>query len=345
MKKNAFDRDDLIKDMAGKHVFVTGGTGSFGKTFVNLCLSNPDVASVTVFSRDEQKHVVLRRSIPDKRLRTMIGDVRDLERLRYAMRGADVVFNAAAIKHVHFAEEHPMEAVKTNVIGAYNVCQVAVEIGVEVVVTLSTDKAVEPVNAMGMSKALQERVTSAFCGGKTRFGVVRYGNVLASNGSVVPYFKKLIEDGADVLPITDRRMTRFVLTLEDSVDLVLFAMRECHHGEIYVLDMPAFLMWDVAEVMAEYAKDDGRDIEVKEIGIRPGEKLHETLVSSEEMRHAKCHGSMWEIEPCLSSEDLYLPGEEVESFSSDLAPRLTKQQIRDLLQQQSCFPVLETAER
>lgn len=340
MKKIDFDRDDLIKDLAGKNIFVTGGTGSFGKTFVNLCLSNKDVTSVTVFSRDEQKHVALRRSIPDKRLHTVIGDVRDLETLRNAMRGADVVFNAAAIKHVHLAEMHPMEAVKTNVIGAFNVCQVAVELGVEVVVTLSTDKAVEPINVMGMSKALQERVTSSFCGGKTRFGVVRYGNVLASNGSVIPYFKKLIEDGVGVLPITDKRMTRFVLTLEDSVDLVLFAMRECHNGEIYVMDMPAFHMWDVAEVMAEYAFEFGRYVSVNEVGIRPGEKLHETLVSSEEMRHAKCHGSMWKIEPCTSSEDVYLPGTEAKAFSSDIATQLTKTQIKELLVRQSCFPVL-----
>ncbi len=339
MEKNIFDRNDLLNDLAGKNIFVMGGTGSFGKTFVKLCLSNSDIASVTVFSRDEQKHVALRRDISDKRLRTVVGDVRDLESLRYAMRGADVVFNAAAMKHIHVAEVHPMEAVKTNVIGAFNVCQVAVERGVEVVVMLSTDKAVEPVNVMGMSKALQERVTSSFGGGKTRFGVVRYGNVLASNGSVLPFFKKLLEDGANILPITDRRMTRFVLTLEDSVDLVLFAMRECKNGEIYVLDMPAFLMWDVAEVFAEYAKSNGHEVTVKEVGIRPGEKLHETLISSEEMRHASCHGVIRRIEPCLSSEDVYLPGTEEVAFSSDVATRLTKPQIMALLQEQACLPV------
>jgi len=340
VKSDNFDRDSLIVDLAGKHVFVTGGTGSFGKTFVNLCLSNEDVASVTVFSRDEQKHVALRREVSDKRLQTVIGDVRDINRLRYAMRGANVVFNAAAIKHVHLAEMHPMEAVNTNIVGAFNVCQVAVELGVEVVVTLSTDKAVEPINVMGMSKALQERVTSSFCGGETRFGVVRYGNVLASNGSVVPYFKKLIEDGTEILPITDKRMTRFVLTLEDSVDLVLFAMRECRNGEIYVLDMPAFHMWDVAEVIAEYANEWGRVVSVKEVGVRPGEKLHETLVSVEEMRHSKRFGSMWRIEPCVSSEEVYSPGIEEKAFSSDIARRLNKLQIKDLLATQSCFPVL-----
>ena len=335
-----FSRAELIKNLSGKNIFVTGGTGSFGKTFVRLCLSNKDIASVTVFSRDEQKHVSLRRDIADPRLRTVIGDVRDIERLRYAMRGADMVFNAAAIKHVHLAEEHPMEAVKTNVLGAYNVCHVAVELGVEAVVTLSTDKAVEPVNVMGMSKALQERITSSFCGGKTRFGVVRYGNVLASNGSVIPYFKKLIEGGEPILPVTDKRMTRFVLTLEDSVDLVLFAMRECKNGEIYVLDMPAFHISDVADVMATQAGNLGWKVSVSEVGIRPGEKLHETLISSEEMRHAKKFGGMWRIEPCLSSETIYAAGTEETAFSSDVAVRLTKQQIAALLARESCFPTL-----
>lgn len=338
MREIEFNRADLIKDLSGKNIFVTGGTGSFGNTFAKLCLSNKDIASVTVFSRDEQKHVSLRRNISDPRLRTLIGDVRDIERLRYAMRGADMVFNAAAIKHVHLAEEHPMEAVKTNVLGAYNVCQVAVDLGVEAVVTLSTDKAVEPVNVMGMSKALQERITSSFCGSKTRFGVTRYGNVLASNGSVIPYFKKLIEDGETILPVTDRRMTRFVLTLADSVDLVLFAMRECHNGEIYVLDMPAFHIWDVAEVMAEHARSFGRKVDVVEVGIRPGEKLHETLISSEEMRHTKKLGGMWRIEPCLSSEMSYSPGTKETIFSSDVAVRLTKRQIADILKRESCFP-------
>jgi len=248
------ERSELLELLRDKRVFVTGGTGSFGSTFVDLCLSTAAVASVTVFSRDEQKHVALRRRFPDKRLRTMLGDVRDLERLRFTMRGSDFVFNAAALKHVHFTEAHPMEAVNTNIIGAFNVCQVAAELGVEAVVDLSTDKAVEPVNAMGMTKALQERIVTSFAGGRTRFGVVRYGNVLASNGSVVPYFKRLLEEGNDRLPITDKRMTRFVLTLGDSVDLVLYAMRECRNGEIYVLDLPAFLIADVAEVMAERAR-------------------------------------------------------------------------------------------
>jgi len=334
------ERTELLKVLRDKHVFATGGTGSFGSTFVELCLSEAAVTSVTVFSRDEQKHVALRRRFPDKRLRTMLGDVRDLQRLRFAMRGADLVFNAAAIKHVHFTEAHPMEAVNTNIVGAFNVCQAAVELGVEAVVNLSTDKAVEPVNAMGMTKALQERILTSFAGGRTRFGVVRYGNVLASNGSVVPYFKRLLEEGSDRLPVTDRRMTRFVLTLPDSVDLVLYAMRECQIGEIYVLDLPAFLIWDVAEVMAERARSNGRKVQIEEVGVRPGEKLHETLISPEEMRHATRTGEFWCIRPFASSEEVFPAGTSERRLSSDTATRMERQQINELLESQNCFPRL-----
>jgi FlaA1/EpsC-like NDP-sugar epimerase len=233
-----------------------------------------------------------------------------------------------------------MEAVNTNIIGAFNVCQVAAELGVEAVVDLSTDKAVEPVNAMGMTKALQERIVSSFSTGSTRFGVVRYGNVLASNGSVVPYFKRLLEEGSEVLPITDRRMTRFVLTLPDSVDLVLYAMRECGHGEIYVLDLPAFLISDVAEVMAERSRDAGHSVRIDEIGVRPGEKLHETLISSEEMRHATKKDQVWCVRPFASSEELFPPGSIEKRLSSETATRLDKQQIVQLLESQNCFPRL-----
>jgi len=340
MNSPRIDRTELLEQLRDKRVFVTGGTGSFGSTFVELCLSSAAVASVTVFSRDEQKHVALRRRFPDKRLRTMLGDVRDLERLRFAMRGTDVVFNAAAIKHVHFTEAHPIEAVNTNIVGAFNVCEVATELGVEVVVDLSTDKAVEPVNAMGMTKALQERIVTSFAGTRTRFGVVRYGNVLASNGSVVPYFKRLLEEGAKTLPVTDRRMTRFVLTLADSVDLVLYTMRECRNGEIYVLDLPAFLIWDVAEVMVDRLRIAGQRVEIEEVGVRPGEKLHETLISPEEMRHASCSGSVWCIRPFASSEELFPAGTSEKRLSSETASRLDKKQISELLESQRCFPRL-----
>jgi len=340
MPKAKTNEAKQFSPLIGKKIFITGGTGSFGSVLVDLCLSIRGVASVTVFSRDEQKHVALRRRHADPRLCTVLGDVRDLNRLRFAMRDMDIVFHAAALKHVHFTEAHPMEAVQTNVIGAFNVCQAATELGVDVVVTLSTDKAVEPVNAMGMSKSLQERVVSSFSRGRTRFGIVRYGNVLASNGSVVPYFKKLIEEGSDRLPLTDRRMTRFVLTLRDSVDLVFFAVRKCQNGETYVLNLPAFLILDVAELMAARARAAGKNVKIEEIGVRPGEKIHETLISSGEMRRARRMGRVWCIRPFVSSEELFTPGGEECSLSSNAVPRMTKEEVEALLEREHCFPEL-----
>jgi FlaA1/EpsC-like NDP-sugar epimerase len=327
-----------MPELEGKHVFVTGGTGSFGSTLVKRCLASKEVAKVTVYSRDEQKHVRMRRRFTDERLHMALGDVRDLERLRTCMKGVDVVFNAAALKHVHLTESHPMEAVKTNVVGAANVCKAAIENGVEVLVSLSTDKAVEPVNAMGMSKALQERVLKSFSGHGTRIGIVRYGNVLASNGSVIPLFKRLIEAGAPSLPVTDRRMSRFVLSLDNSVDLVLLAVRESRAGETFVMDLPALLIWDVAEVMAEYAGERGRGVRVEEIGVRPGEKIHETLISSEEMRHTRPRDGFWVIDPVASSEVLFSPGRPDGRFSSDSARRLTRKEIAAMLEKCECLP-------
>lgn len=335
---------ELLEGLSGKRVLVTGGTGSFGSTFVKLCLADHRVESVTVLSRDEQKHVALRRRFADPRLRSVVGDVRDLERLRFAMRGVDVVFNAAAIKHVHLTESHPLEAVKTNIIGAGNVCQAALEAGVEVLVTLSTDKAVEPVNVMGMSKAIQERLVGSFSGQGMRVGMIRYGNVLASNGSVVPFFKQLIEQGSRSLPVTDRRMTRFVLTLGESVKLVLHALRHCVKGETFVLDLPAFSIWDVAEVMARAASTSNREILVDEVGIRPGEKLHETLISSEEMRRAHRNDDLWIIERYHSEEELFRPSAEETCLTSGTARLLSQEEIQRLLMEQGCLPASRPAE-
>lgn len=328
----------LLKYLDGKTLLVTGGTGSFGETVVSVCLNRSRVKRVIVYSRDEQKHVAMRRKFRDPRLKLFIGDVRDFERLGLAMRGVDCVFNAAAIKHVHFTEEHPMEAIATNVVGADNVCRAALAAGVKVLVSLSTDKAVEPVNAMGMSKALQERVVASYAGRGMRVGVVRYGNVLSSNGSVVPFFRELLRKGERTLPVTDNRMTRFVLTLEDSVDLVLYAMSRCRNGEIFVLDLPAFRIWDVAEVMADGASGNGKPVKVKEIGIRPGEKLHETLISPEEMRRAVRRKGFWMIRRCESAEELFRPGGEEKRLSSDQARRLSKEEIWGLLERNGCSP-------
>ncbi len=322
----------------GKRVFVSGGTGSFGKTLVALCLEASEAKEVVVFSRDEQKHVKLRRTFDDNRLTLMIGDVRDLERLRLGMRGIDLVLNAAAIKHVHLTETNPTEAVATNIIGANNVCLAALEAGVECVVTLSTDKAVEPVNVMGMTKALQERVVASYAGKGMRVGIVRYGNVLASEGSVIPYFKELLEKGGNLLPVTDRRMTRFVLTLKDSVNLVMLALERSNNGETFVLDLPAFRMWDVAEVMVNASNKSS--VTVGEVGIRPGEKIHETLISREEMRRATSHSGYWCIHTYQSDQERFSPGIEEKALTSDSVYQMSKDEIHALLRKEGCLPNL-----
>lgn len=330
--------------VAGKRLLITGGTGSFGRTFVTACLEHTEAAEILVYSRDEQKHVAMHRELQGhsgaSRVRSVLGDVRDVDRLRLTLRGVDFVFNAAALKHVHFSEEHPLEAVQTNVVGTHQVCQAALEAGVQTLVSLSTDKAVEPVNVMGMSKALHERVVSSFAGQGMKVGVVRYGNVLASNGSVVPYFQELLRRGEQVLPVTDRRMTRFVLTLEDSVDLVRYAFCNCAEGETYILDLPAFPIWRLAEVMAEAAGG----AEVREVGIRPGEKLHETLISGEEMRRASRSDGVWTLRRYRSAEELFPASQEETPLASDGARQLDREEIRALLERQGCLPMRRAAD-
>lgn len=328
----------LLAWLTGKRVLVTGGTGSFGRTLVDLCLRKSEASEIVVYSRDEQKHVKLRREFPDRRLELFLGDVRDLERVRQAMRGVQLVFHAAAIKHVPLTEQHPLEAVRTNVLGCHNVLTAALEAGVEALVSLSTDKAVEPVNVMGMSKALQERLTASFAGKGMRVSVVRYGNVLASNGSVVPYFLQLLREGQSVLPVTDRRMTRFVLTLDDSVHLVLHALSRGADGEIYVLDLPAFRIWDVAEIIAEAGSVRGKSVRVEEVGIRPGEKLHESLISTEEMRRAANEGTFWRISRYVSGDERFIPSQEERSLRSDDVRQLKKSEIREILAAQGLLP-------
>jgi UDP-N-acetylglucosamine 4,6-dehydratase/5-epimerase len=254
-----------------KSILVTGATGSFGHAFIDKALDQ-GVGRIVVFSRDELKQYELRSShANDERFRFFIGDIRDQERLRMAMRGVDYVVHAAALKQVDTAEYNPMEFVKTNVLGSENVIQAAIDAGVEKVIALSTDKASSPINLYGATKLTADKlfISSnhyAVAGG-TRFSVVRYGNVIGSRGSVIPFFRKLAEAG-DPIPITDTRMTRFFITLPQSVDFVSRALVDMTGGELFVPRIPSMRITDLAEAIAPGAP-------TINIGLRPGEKIHE----------------------------------------------------------------------
>lgn len=265
----------------GKTILVTGGTGSFGKKFIKTVFNRyPDVKKVIVFSRDEYKQFVM-QNMPEfkpymKKLRFFIGDVRDKERLMRAFENVDIVVHAAALKQVPACEYNPFEAIKTNVLGAQNIIDVAIDRGVKKVVALSTDKACAPINLYGATKLCSDKLFiagNAYCGDKdTRFAVVRYGNVAGSRGSVIPFFKKLVEEGASELPITDMKMTRFWLKLEQAVDMVLEAIEHMQGGELYVKKIPSMRMPDLAKAIAP-------ELKTVEVGIRPGEKIHEQMIT------------------------------------------------------------------
>jgi UDP-N-acetylglucosamine 4,6-dehydratase/5-epimerase len=272
--------------LKGKRILVTGGTGSFGNEIVQA-LFKYDTESVHILSRDEKKQDDMRQAYTGQaNLRFVLGDVRELTRVREVMRGVDIVFHAAALKQVPNTEYAPMEAVKTNILGAENVRQAALEAGTEVVVAISTDKAVKPVNVMGMSKAIQERIMlqPTFGDIKTRFVCVRYGNVLGSRGSVVPLFYNCLLQQLP-LPITHPEMTRFILTLKEAVQLVLVATVKAESGDLWVRKMPASTVTDLGAALA-YGLTGRKDYPQEIVGVRPGEKMHEVLVSEEEMWRA-----------------------------------------------------------
>ena len=265
-----------------KTVLVTGGTGSFGSKFIEVLLERHDARAIRVFSRDELKQSELRRRFADDdRLRFLIGDVRDLPRLSRAMRGVDVVVHAAALKQVPICEYNPFEAVQTNVLGAENIVSAAIENDVPLSLALSSDKAVNPVNLYGATKLCAEKIITqgnAYSGDSAaRFASVRYGNVVGSRGSVIPLFKAQAPRG--VLTITDERMTRFWITLEQAVDFVIDCLGRMGGGEVFVPKIPSMRLTDVAEALAP-------DGEMRVIGIRPGEKLHEVLLTEDEARHS-----------------------------------------------------------
>ena len=271
-------------DLSQKSILITGGTGSFGKHFVETLLQKYNPKRIVVYSRDELKQYEMEQYLSQylpHPVRFFIGDIRDRDRLDLALRDIDIIIHAAALKQVPAAEYNPMECIRTNVMGAENVVRAAIDNNVEKIVALSTDKAANPINLYGASKLASDKIfvsaNNIVGSGKTRFSVVRYGNVFGSRGSVIPFFKKLREEGAKTIPITDERMTRFWITLEQGVNFVLSSLEMMKGGEIFVPKIPSMKITDLATVIAP-------DIPHKTVGIRPGEKLHETMVPFDDCR-------------------------------------------------------------
>jgi len=292
---------DLAKKISGKTVLITGGTGSFGHT-VTKGLLETGVKEIRIFSRDELKQEMMRIEYGNPKLKFYIGDVRDPDSVDKVMQGVDLVFHAAALKQVPSCEFFPIQAVMTNVLGSNNVIQAAIKHGVEKMVCLSTDKAVYPINAMGISKALMEKVAAAAsrqnASGKTVVCSVRYGNVMCSRGSVIPLFINQIRQGKPIT-VTVKHMTRFMLPLRDAVSLVLFAFENGSHGDLFVRKAPACTIEVLAQAVKNIFKS---DCEIKEIGIRHGEKIYETLLTMEELSRSDDMGDYYRVH--LDDRDL-----------------------------------------
>ncbi len=324
----------MFKD---KVLMITGGTGSFGNTVLKRFLST-DVREIRIFSRDEKKQEDMRIALNNSKLKFYIGDVRDYDSVYQAMRGVNYVFHAAALKQVPSCEFYPMEAVRTNVIGTENVLNAATASGVKRVVVLSTDKAVYPINAMGISKAMAEKLMVAKSRmqreGETVFCATRYGNVMASRGSVIPLFVSQLKEGKP-LTVTDPNMTRFLMSLEDSVDLVLYAYEHGQQGDIFVQKAPASTVAELAQALKELFR---KDNELRIIGTRHGEKLYESLISREEMAHAQDVGGYYRIPADnrdLNYAKYFSEGEEkishFDDYTSHNTERLNVEQIKALL--------------
>jgi len=321
----------------GKIVLITGGTGSFGNAVLRRLLSL-DVGEIRIFSRDEKKQDDMRKAINEPRVKYYIGDVREYSSLFDTMRGVDYVFHAAALKQVPSCEFYPMEAVRTNILGAENVMNAAIANKVRKVVVLSTDKAVYPINAMGMSKAMMEKLAVAKSRvqgeGDTVLCATRYGNVMASRGSVIPLFIQQIKDGKP-LTITDASMTRFLMSLEDSVDLVLHAFEHGKQGDIFVQKAPASTIEALAQALIELF---ARPTPIKVIGTRHGEKLYESLVSREEMGKAEDAGRYYRIPADnrdLNYDQFFVEGEPIiatlDDYTSHNTEQLDVEQVKALL--------------
>ncbi|MEG6616512.1 UDP-N-acetylglucosamine 4,6-dehydratase (inverting) [Peptococcaceae bacterium 1198_IL3148] len=322
-----------------KSILITGGTGSFGKRFIKTILNDYKPKKVVVYSRDELKQFEMQQEFNSTEMRYFIGDVRDVDRLIQAMRGIDYVVHAAALKQVPAAEYNPMECIKTNIHGAQNVITAAIANEVEKVIALSTDKAASPVNLYGATKLASDKLFVAannMTGGhRTQFSVVRYGNVVGSRGSVLPFFKKLISEGAKELPVTDSRMTRFWITLQQGIDFVLKNFARMQGGEIFVPKIPSMRITDLVESLVP-------GMPIKIIGIRPGEKLHEVMVPIDDAHHTLEFDDHYVIKPTITfvnkiNYEINALGEkgvpvkqEFEYNSANNTEFLTVQQLREM---------------
>lgn len=323
--------------LSAKTLMITGGTGSFGNTVLHRFLKT-DIRRIVIFSRDEKKQEDMRIALRSSKVQFVIGDVRDYDSVNRAMKGVDYIFHAAALKQVPSCEFYPVEAVRTNVIGTENVLNAAFENSVKRVVLLSTDKAVYPINAMGISKAMAEKVLIAKSRIMEKGGPVlcatRYGNVMASRGSVIPLFIEKIQKGQPIT-ITDPQMTRFLMSLEDSVDLVLHAFQHGKQGDLFVQKAPACTIADLAEALTSLLE---RDVPRKIIGTRHGEKLYETLVSREEMAKAEDLGRYYRV-PADNRDlnyELFISmgtpaANELDDYTSHNTERLSLPQLKELL--------------
>lgn len=310
-----------------KTLLITGGTGSFGNAVLQRFLKS-DIKEIRIFSRDEKKQEDMRLELKNKKLKFYIGDVRNYESVSEAMQGVDFVFHAAALKQVPSCEFYPMEAVQTNILGAENVLKAAIAHVVEKCIVLSTDKAVYPINAMGISKAMMEKLMvakSRLCDPrKTVLCATRYGNVMGSRGSVIPLFLKQLQDGVDIT-VTDPKMTRFLMSLDESVELVLYAFEHAKSGDIFVQKSPSCTIETLAKAMQEIFNKNGK---ISTIGTRHGEKLYETLVSREEMARARSLKGYYKIPADtrdLNYDKYFSEGETTLSVTDDYTSHNTKQ--------------------
>jgi UDP-N-acetylglucosamine 4,6-dehydratase len=324
-----------------KVLLITGGTGSFGNAVLQRFLHTDHFTEIRIFSRDEKKQDDMRTSLKNTKLKFYIGDVRDYNSVEKAMQGVDYVFHAAALKQVPSCEFFPLEATKTNVFGTQNVIEAAIKYNVKKVICLSTDKAAYPINAMGISKALMEKVAIAASrnAGETTVCLTRYGNVMASRGSVIPLFINQIKSG-NSLTITDPKMTRFLMSLNDAVDLVLFAFENGNPGDLFVNKAPAATIGDLAQALKEIAKS---NVAINVIGTRHGEKLYETLCTREEMQKAEDMGNFYRVP--ADNRDLnyaiyFSEGKkeitEIEDYHSHNTERLTVDGVKTLISKLVC---------